>query len=403
MKYNILTKLCLLIVIVIILSSSVFAFGIAPSSYNYDYQEDDIKELSLRILNSNNEDLTLFVFSEGTDGIINFQEQRVSLTPNQKELTIKYSLALENNPSPGIHEIKIKVLQLPKTNNDFSETNLVDVVSVLIQKINVFVPYDGQFLQGTLYAQGAEINSPIHFMNRIVNKGTENLIVEGYISIKGATNQEISRIIIPPKKIGTLEDVKIETNYPGLEFPGLYSAETVLTYGDGKELVLRDVFLVGESNIEATSIDFGNFKLGEIVKLSFDLRNNWNQDIKSVYGDVSVIDENGRLFSEFKTNDAYVSSHGLGRITGYWDTEEVLVGSYQLLLNLHFDEKTTKQVFDMVVGPGAVEVLSDTLSGNVIFDSENSGSDKLTLLIILVVVLLGVNIFVVLRFVKKKK
>jgi len=397
-----LMELFVFVFLLVLVSNIVSSYGVAPSSYNYDYEQGQAKDLTLRVLNNHNEDLTLFVFVEDSGVNVSFSEQRFALTPNDKEKTIHYSVELGDDPTPGLHEISIKVLQIPNLQTNVDVKSLVNVVTLLVQKVNIFVPYDGVYLQGSLYAKGNTVDSKLTFLNRVVNKGSEEVIAEGYVVIKGATNQEITRIDISPTKLVPLVDSKIQITYPGLKNAGLYYAETHLFYED-KELVLRDSFLVGESNIEATSLDILDFKLGKIVKISFDLRNNWNQEVKNIYGDVSIIDENGKIVSEFKTNSATVSSHGIGRITGYWDTENLLVGTYQLLLNLNYDGKTTKQMFEMVAGLNSVNVLGNSLSGNVLSDEKSSGFSKLSLLIILVILLFAFNAFIVMKLMKKKR
>ena len=160
--------------------------------------------------------------------------------------------------------------------------------------------------------------------------------------------------------------------------------------------------MVGEPDVNAVALSFHKFRLGEITRLSFDIENNWNKDISEVYGTVSIVDDSGNIVSEFKTDYATVSSYGIGRIVGYWDTEDLVAGHYRLLLNLNYDDRVSEQSFDLIVGSNTVNVMDNAVSGNVASTGSNSSIGKIGFLILLVLVILGVNIFILMKVNKRR-
>ena len=57
----------------------------------------------------------------------------------------------------------------------------------------------------------------------------------------------------------------------------------------------------------------------------------------------------------------------------------------------------SEQSFDLIVGSNTVNVLDNSVSGNVASSSSNSGVGRIGFLILLVLVILGVNIFILMK------
>ena len=220
MDRNSLLVLILLVLFLVLSPSAVLAFGVAPSSYNYDYVPGKTSDLNLRVLNFDNEDLLVYFDVVSSDDVdVSFDTDVVSLSPDEREKTVGYSLYLGDDPTPGIHKVEIRLVQFP--NNEARLSNsVVDITTTVVQKISIFVPYDGPYLIGDLFAKSGNVGDPLTFITQVVNKGTEATELTGYVSILDPLDNEVAHIDIPSKSLAPLEKASLQSTYSGLRSSG---------------------------------------------------------------------------------------------------------------------------------------------------------------------------------------
>ena len=137
--------------------------------------------------------------------------------------------------------------------------------------------------------------------------------------------------------------------------PGLYTAEFIVNYND-KQFVLRDDFKVGSQSIDIESIRVENFKLGTIAKFDVELLNRWNQPVSSVYADMKVLNSQSVEVASFRTAPIELMQLSRGTITGYWDTREVDVGTYDIKVILNYEGTSIEKIFKTVVGIDSIKL-----------------------------------------------
>jgi len=390
------------VTIFLLLSQTTLALGVAPSFYSINEKDASFKTLNLRVLNTQHEELTLLVSLEGDLADDITIQKVITLTPEETEKTIHYTLSVKTNLTPGPHEGKIVLQQIP--DEKAGATN-VAVATTVVQKINVAAPYPGVYLTGSLYASSADVEEQIKFTVKLKNKGSKPTMVKGQVIVKGPTNEELYRVQLPEKAIAGNGLVDLESLIPGLKYPGYYTAEAILTY-DGKAITLRKDFSVGSAFADTTGLSIEQFRLGEIVKLSLSIQNKWNSNINELYAVVKIVDSKGAVVSKFTTSTIKLNAQELTLLDSFWDTRDLQIGTYDFIVGLHYNGKVNEQIFKAVVGLDNVRFGSQ-VSGNVIMDkpSSSEGFSNLTLFLLafLVLGLIVMNIAWLFYFKKKKK
>lgn len=387
----------------------VSSLGVAPSLFNLDNPEK-VVELKLKILNSQQEDLFVTISPEGSlSEYVELEKRSYRLSPQEKEKIIYYKLRIPADPLPGQNVLSMYVLQVDdfESNGDSDSAQLNAKVSV-VQRVNVHIPYPGEYLAGNLFVQSKNLDDPVSFMLHLINKGDQDVTTSGKITIKGSTNQVITTLIVPETTVAASTDKKITVSLENIENAGEYYSEAYLEYG-GEELLMRKTFAVGNKYVEAYNLAIESFTLGEIVKVVIDVNSEWNQLIEGLIAKGKVIDpETSEVLSVFESNTVDISVQGITKIIAYWDTEDLPPGLYDVDVQLHYDNKITQNFFDTVVSSNSIQIARQGFTGQVISSpndnsksTEDSGlAQPMNLLIFLV---FGLIIAVVILFIKIKK
>lgn len=405
MRLNIFILLALSIFI--LSSIDVNALGVAPSRKIVEYSPGE-QSYTIRIVNNENKDMRVMVYFQGELAeYASIAQNIITVNSNEPEKSVTYNVNIPAGLTPGTKKLDVMMLELGANIDtekiDLDKTMIFSTV-LIVHQLRVNVPYPGVFAEGVLYISEADVNETMTFTVNVLNKGTSQIKdVNGELVIYGPTNEEVRRI--KSSSIASIESgqaEKIVVNMLTDINPGLYTAEFIVNYND-KQFVLRENFRIGSQLIDIEGIRVENFKLGTIAKFDVDLLNKWNQPISSVYADMKVLNSQSIEIAAFKTAPADLKQLSHGTITGYWDTREVDIGSYDIKVVLHYEEKTIEKIFKTVVGIDSITLQDPSLSGQVI--SSEGGGNKLSLLYILVIISIVFNIglFVYFKFMRKKK
>jgi hypothetical protein len=367
-------------------------------------------DLRLRVINSQHEDLFVKIKPEGfLADYVDLEKTTYHIKPNEGDRTINYKLSIPENLPPGQNVLTMYVLQVEEfSDNQIVSNNLQAKVSV-VQRVNVNIPYPGQYLSGNLFVQSARVKEPIKFIVHVINKGDEDVSYSGKITIRGPTNQILGVIKIPSSTINSASDKKINLQLAGLTNPGEYVAEAHLQYGS-EQALFRKSFSVGSKQIDAYEMKIERFRMGEIVKVVMGLSSQWNQPINDVYVEGKVIDSNGLVVSTFKSDYIDVPSQGLVELESFWDTKDIAPGVYDFDLQLHYGNQITENYFEAGLSLDKAVFKQKGMTGNVISQPEKnknvdggSTNQTLQLLVFLVIILVLVNIIWIMRSRKKKE
>jgi len=397
------TKIILYIVIMILLVYNAAAIGLAPSRNVIDFKPNLEKELSFRIVNNENEQLRLAVYPRGElSDYINLEKNLYVIEPSQREVTVNYDVALPNELNPGVRQADILVIPIPEESAVIvteqgevifdQKQGIVTAKIALMHQLRVNVPYTGKYLTGQLHVAEANVNETVAFTISLFNLGKENIEnVKATIIVKGPTNEEIAVIRTDETSINSQDESKLVGLWKANTGSGKYYAEAIVEY-DGKTFLLSKVFNVGNKKIEIESLSVDDFRLGTIAKFDVLLRSRWNERIPNVYANMKVMDASGTIISDFKTSSIDMEPYQSKGISGYWDTQNVEPGEYDVNVEVNYLDQKTEKLFETVVSFDRIDV-KNALAGRVV-GGERAMSDSVLVLIVIILIAINIGWFV---------
>jgi hypothetical protein len=405
-----LNKLAIYVFLMILLVYNVAAMGLAPTRNVINFEPGLEKESSFRIINSENENLKLAIYPRGELAeYIELEKNLISIKADQKEAIIKYSINLPNELEPGLVPAEILVIPIPEENNIIitDEENsmifdqnrgIIEAKIALLHQIRVNVPYTGKYLQGKLHVSEASVNETARFTISLFNLGKEDIDnIKATVIIKGPTNEEIAVLRTDSISIKSQDESKLVTEWKAEVGEGKYYAEVIVQY-DGKTILLNKIFNIGNQEIKIEKLEVENFRLGTIAKFDILLRSRWNEPISHVYADMEVIDKSGTIINQFKTTPIDMQPYETSEIHGYWDTQNVEPGEYDVNIKLKYLNKMTEKLFETVVTFDSIDV-KQALTGRVVREEDKIPN---SVLILIVLILIGINLGWFLYFKKIK-
>jgi hypothetical protein len=160
--------------------------------------------------------------------------------------------------------------------------------------------------------------------------------------------------------------------------------------------------MVGDFSLEIKDIKVNNFKLGAIAKFDVNLLSRWNEPIQNVFGEMQIIDQKGSVLTTFKTMPVDAESLSTTTITGYWDTQDVVVGDYDVKVVVYYNDKTSEKIFRTVVGIDSITVDDMSTIGKVIESPGQGGSIPLLWIFVIISIILNIGLLVYFKFLRKK-
>ena len=393
----------------VLLVSIVNAIGLAPSRNVLDFKPNLQKELSFRIINSENEDLRLAIYPRGELAeYVSLEKNIVTLAANEDEALISYKVKLPKDLEPGLRQADILVIPIPKESTIVvteegavvfdQQQGIVSAKIALIHQLRVNVPYPGRYLTGQLHVSEANVNETAAFTISLFNLGKENIEkIKATIIVKGPTNEEIAVIRTEEISIDSQDESKLVGLWKANVGSGKYYAEAIVEY-DGKTFLLSKVFYIGHQKIEIGWLKVDDFRLGTIAKFDILLRSKWNEPIPNVFANLQVIDKAGTILTDFKTSSIDMQPYQTAEVSGYWDTQNVQPGEYDVNVKVNYLDKVTEKLFETVVSFDRIDV-KEALAGRVVA-GERIISDSVLVLIVLILIVINIGWFI---YFKKRK
>jgi P pilus assembly chaperone PapD len=370
----------------LLIAPAVLSIGITPGRTTIDFNPNDHREFSFRVINSEYKEMTVALSVEGElKDYIKLPENVVTFTSEEysKQLTFKVNLP-DDIGSPGIHEAKIIAVELPK--NQEGKTSVRAIAAVATQ-VRVKVPYPGKYIEANLEVASQD-NKTVFFVT-LSNLGTDDIKrAKASIDVIDPLNKTIVTVETTESSIRSKQRVDIAGSTTVLK-PGAYKAVMHITY-DEESLTQEKNFEIGNIWIDVREIFVRNFRLGDIAKFNILVESMWNELIEDVYAQLVMQTKDEDIVADVKSASFDIDPEERKTVFAYWDTEDVQEGQYYGKIVLHYEGRTTEKSLRTYVKLDGIEVLDITAAA--VRLEPGKGVDKQAVLTILVLIVIMSNI-----------
>jgi hypothetical protein len=227
-------------------------------------------------------------------------------------------------------------------------------------------------IKATLSAENVEENVPIPFKLHVENWGRQDInLVNAKINIYDL-DELVGSVNTGSTSIVSGGAADLEATYePGLSV-GSYDAIATVAF-DSDSIEARTNFKVGTLSVEITNYTNPLYTNHKNV-LTLTLQNNWNKQIKNIYGDVKI---NGEVL---KTTVTDIEPFSDSDVTTYWDTDGLEEGIYDAEVTLNYEDTHSTETIE-------IELVNKSWFAGGAIAIPLTGS--LLLLLILVIALIG--------------
>ncbi len=398
MKKQTMIKIFVFMFLLVLLMQTVTALGVSPARKRFDLSELPSSG-EIEISNSQNKDMSIIIYATGEyANHIKFEKEIVMFSSSESKKTVKYTLTPPENINPGRQDIVINI----KETSAGLDSDMTSMTTVLAHAY-IDVPYPGKYVEGKLNIDSANTGETTTFAVSVFNKGNERINeISGTIIIKGPTNEEIERINLNSISLEPEKSSKVVGQWNTDVNPGLYYAEAVVNF-DGKQLILRETFTVGQKSLKIRDLLISSFKLGQIAKVDVTADSIWNQEIKNIYAEMDVIDSTGLSLVNVKTASVDISPLGTETLSGYWDTKGMSIGNYDISVKLFYDGTISEKLFEAVINANNIQITDTSKIAGHVISAEKGETSVVTLLIIAVIILIVMNVGWLLYLKKSKE
>ncbi|MBU0756778.1 MAG: DUF916 domain-containing protein [Nanoarchaeota archaeon] len=389
------------IIVFLVLISSAYAVGVVPSYIDVSYISGSQDTYDIKITNNEAEAKIIELSPDITySQYFEISENRFELAAGEsKIISFKFRMP-EEMERPGIHQAKMLINSISKS-SVHSDSSISTQVGLAFQ-INIKVPYPGKYAEVRLFVPNFENQKTANFAVEISNLGNENIVnAKAYIDILGPLNDKIvtlqsESVLIEPKK-----SQNVFIGWESTLNPGVYMAKVTVIY-DGQNAFDKKTFSVGSPQLLIDAVSVDRFVLGQIAQFDVLVSSDWNKKIEGIYADVRITDADNNVFALSKTLEADIEAGGKQELKAYWDTKNVEEGEYKLDISLNYLNTQVQKVYDIYVG---LDDIVTKATGQVIDSTrpEEVMPKSLVILIILIALLVGVNVFLLMTKFRKKR
>ena len=302
------------------------------------------------------------------------------IKPNQNPL-IEVSLKLPAaEPSPGEHEIMIYMKELPTLSE---RSGGLSALSGAIPCIFVNVLYDGKYLESELNINDVNVGEPIKPILDVHNYGKENInninIKYKIYDISGneLKNGQSKNIVL---KSDTGDSIELNIDSNGLN-GGIYTIKTDIEWDNQHTFLEKDI-RIGTMDVKIinhTQILYIN----KINEFDIEIESRWNGQINDLYAEITLNNQT------VKTANYNLGPWKNQILSGYVNTANMIKGKNNINIKLYYGAVKKETDFNIEL---VEEEKEFKLNSNLLIISG---------LIIIVVILVGLNIFVLMKRDKK--
>lgn len=399
MKNKHIFSLMILIILTILLSSQVTSFGLAPAKKILNFEPGMSKTIDFSILSKGDSQGFFTIVLQGDlEKYATLDKNSAFLDFEETKETFSLKLNLPQELPQGPNELTVLVIE-----QDPDDTTTVNVQNAIAAQIIVNVPYDGISVESVLNAEKINVGEPLTLTISLFGRGEIPAQCYATIDIKTPANELIDTLVTGKQIVAQAEAKKIDATWKNTQNKGLYQAEATVHCEDQIQ-VLRKQFYVGNPSVSVLSIVSDKFILGQIAPIDITMRNNWNQKFNDVYVEILVLSDTGTILQQFKSPSEGMDADDVKTVTAYWETETLQVGDYNLNVVTYFDKTGVNQE-KFIAHVETNKLLVNKITGNVVNEFSTEGKDstsKISFLILIVALLIGINIAIIVYFKTKK-
>ena len=388
--------------LIVLTLQNVSGIGITPGRTTLNFESGLHKEVSFSIINSEHKDMSVvFTVRGDLSESITLTQTYAEFSSSEESKSFTYLVDLPQKISnPGKHKAEIVALEMPK---DIKEKGtFVGATVAVVTQLHVHVPYPDKYVEAEVNVMEGE-EGKIVFLTPVINRGKLDIVdIKAVIDIYTSLNEKVVTLESDVKSLNSLERKELVAEWTADVNPGKYLAVATIIY-DNEVLKIEKEFSVGKMALEIKEINIRDFELGSIAKFDALVENKWSSDLKEVYLNIIVYNDEGEIMADFKSPTYDIDALSKSEMVAYWDTAGVKQGTYDGKIILKFDEKSTERNIQMKITDNSIEVIG--LTGHVIVQKKGTFNIN-NMLLILVIFLIIVNIIwfaVVKRLMKRKK
>jgi len=368
------------------------ALGVSPATTEVYFEPGSTQFINLKIHNPEHKEFIVNAEASGDlKDIISFPRESITIRENIPMTLFTYRIKLPKElTKQGVHRITIHISTQPE---ETTSNMQIRTQTSLEHTLKLIVPYSEKYLDADLelpeFHYGTETMVPV----TVQNFGSVD-IAQG-IAVIDVTDPEDTVVDnLESKSFGlrTREKKLIFIPWTPMLMNGTYTMLLKVVYDSGTAIDAQTISL-GTPNIRMSDLSVESFTLGEIAHLSMDLNSRWNQKIKGVYAQMTVIQDQKEVGS-FTSPSIDIEAGSKTQMDIFWDTKDVDPGRYLFKVDLHYGKYATSHTT-------VIYVTKDTLS----FTQEpvplqvERGARPLVG-IVLAIIIIAIAVYIVMR--KKK-
>ena len=334
-------KIIFVFLLCLFFCQSVYAAGVTPSSYAFDFEPGLEKDVSFNFIFG--KDAELEVYADGDLAEYVEIDKDSLLGGGVVSVHLKLPSEIE---IPGVHRILVGAKQIP------NEEGGMGIVANVQGVIKIRVPYPGKYAEIGFTAGNVNAGEPVELKLSVSNLGKEEIFIEPVIKVfdseKKIEEWALESQWLSPTKSVAFSRVMDTQNYN----PGDYNATAVVEYGGKRAAVANLTFRLGELYV-AVSNTSNYFERGKINRFEIEAESFWNDPIENLFAEV-LIEEYDISFLTPSTN---LNPWDKTTLVGFFNTEDIEKEEFQAEIILNYEGTTTsktvtlflKEEFDYVM------------------------------------------------------
>ena len=383
--------------------SNAMAIGITPGRVTLDFTPGLQKTIEIKVINNEHKDMRVMfgVMGELAD-YITLNTKSVDFKADEESKTFSYTFTLPIALTPGQHETKIAAAELPPEGT--GEGVYIGSTVVVTSQLLIKSPYPYKYAEVRLNVKESPINGTTNFYVEVENLGQQDLVdMQAVIEIMGATNEKIAIVKTDTQTVPAGKKLALTASWKAEVYAGQYKALASLVYDEGKIANAESIFGVGSLELDVVDISVRNFKLGDIAKFDITVENKWNEEIKDVYAQLKISDQQNQEIANVKTPSLNVPPLGRQVLNAYWDTAGVREGTYSGKLLLNYANKVLEKQLKTEINLNSIKV--EIIGAGITAKATAAEGGKQNLAFILIIVLIIINVawFIYFKMKDKKK
>jgi hypothetical protein len=385
------------LVIAVLLVGTVTALGIIPSSKEIMYEPGKEETFQIKVMNNEGAEFSTMVYVEGELAkYITVQEPRVDFaaSDDSKVVTLKMKMpaAMEKQ---GEIPSSIIVREVPKSGGPGMSASLA-----VTSKLKLRVPYTGKYSEIRLLMPNFVKGEESSFAVEVSNYGDQDIEeAQAFVDIYGPLNNKLFTLTGDKQRVPAREKALLVVKWIPQINDGPYKALATVIY-DGKSATDERGFQIGEPRLSIESVSVTDFALGGIAKFDILVSSNWGVAINEAYGWVKVSDDK-TTYTSYKTASLAVEPYGKQLFQGYWDTQKVQVGGYKLDILFNYLDKTSQEIYDIVVKPNEISIPRTGMVATEVEASTKTSVKVLAAIIGIVLILTILNTYILWKRLRK--